>query len=83
MLKRMDPAEIGRWLATQGQGYVAERPGMSKLELIEAEKRVVLAAGHKARNAIGPKYFTQIELRESRQWLKDHGFRTGITKHRG
>ena len=84
ILKRMVHEELIEFLGLRGIQYQAVNhlEATDKEALYEAERKTVLAAAHKARNALGPMNFTQDELRASRKWLKENGYRTGITKHR-
>ncbi len=81
VLRRLDVDELRTFL------QIAYPPSNELEErdltiFLEAERKTILAAAHKARNALGPMNFTQAELRESREWLTTNGYRTGITKHR-
>lgn len=80
MLRRMDPAEIVVWLALHGATYqgTVDDFGGDKAALIEAEKRTVLAGGHKARVAAGRPTFQKHEIDDSRRWLKANGFTASL-----
>mgnify|MGYP003671207936 CR=1 FL=1 len=43
----------------------------------EEERDIVLGAGHKARCAT-PENFTKKQLKESRKWLSDRGWKQGV-----
>lgn len=80
MLVRMDPAEILIWLALQGQLYKPERGFASKEDMLRAERRVMLAAGHKARLACG-RAFSKRLRQQSKKWLAENGFSEPTATH--